>query len=290
MVNMISGGLHGGSGIEMQDFLMIPLRARTTVEALEQIAAVYLALRDLLAKKFPGWSGVADEGGFGPPLRTHEEGLRALVEAFRRAGLRPGRDAAIALDVAATHFHAGRRYRLRSEGKTLDAKGMVDLLERWCDRYPIVSIEDPLAEDDWDGWVEATERLGRRVQLVGDDLFVTNTRRLALGIRNNVANAVLVKINQNGTVAGTLGVVAASRASGYRTVISARSGESEDPFLADLAVGCAGGQIKIGSIARSERGAKYNQLLRIEEQLGSRARLATWGFQVPSSKFQVPSR
>jgi enolase len=269
MVNMISGGLHAGRQIDLQDILFVPVGARSYSQALEWTVEVYRALGDVLRGHGEEANLVGDEGGYGPRLASNERGLERLVQAFERAGLAPGKEAAIALDVAATHFlEAGAgRYALAGEGRELDAGGMVDLLESWCARYPIVSIEDGVAEDDWEAWQALTECLGDKVQLVGDDLFVTQAARLRQGIDRGVANAVLVKVNQAGTLTETFETMAVARKGGYRTVVSARSGETEDTTIADLAVGTAAGQIKIGSVARSERLAKYNQLLRIEEEL-----------------------
>jgi enolase len=218
---------------------------------------------------------VGDEGGFGPKLRSNEEAVDLLVEAICEAQLEPGRDAAIAIDVASTHFYRYGKYQLGATGREcLTSREFVDRLESWTHQVPIVSIEDGCAEDDWDGWRVLTERLGGRLQLIGDDLFVTNPDRLARGIAARVANAILIKPNQIGTLTETLDVIAQANAAGYRTIVSARSGETEDVTIAHLAVGVAAGQIKIGSIARSERLAKYNELLRIEERLGDRATLA----------------
>jgi enolase len=269
MVNMISGGLHAGRNLEFQDFLLMPLGARSFSEALEMSVAVYRALGGLLGEM--GCEGVlvGDEGGYGPRLAGNEQAVTTLVEAITRAGLQPGRDAAIAIDVASTHFHEQGKYVLRD--RTLDAAGLAELLAAWTRQHPIVSIEDGMAEDDWEGWKLLTERLGRAVQLIGDDLFATNPGRLAEGIRRGVANAILIKVNQIGTLTETLDVIAQARAAGYRPVISARSGETEDTTIADLAVATGAGQIKIGSVARSERLAKYNQLLRIEEEMGGAA-------------------
>lgn len=269
MVNMISGGLHAGGNLDMQDFLIIPVGASTYRQALDWICAVYWSLRDrLIAAGHPPLVG--DEGGYGPALASHQEALDFLMQAIEGAGLRPGDDVVLAVDVAATHFFRDGRYRLRSEGRELSAGQLVDWLTEWTRRYPILSIEDGLAEDDWDGWQQLTRQLSG-IQVLGDDLFTTNPRRLARGIAEGVANAVLIKPNQIGTLSETLAVIAQARRAGYLTVVSARSGETEDSFIADLSVATNSGQIKIGSVARSERLAKYNRLLRIEEELGSRA-------------------
>jgi enolase len=225
-----------------------------------------------------GFEGVlvGDEGGYGPRLPNQESALQRLVDAIVASGLRPGTDMAIGLDVAATHFHDRGEYVLRSEqGRRLSAAGMIERLAGWVEQYPIVSIEDGLAEDDWDGWVALTRELGGRVQLIGDDLFTTNADRIREGIARRAANCVLIKLNQAGTLTETLQALAVARSAGYRTVVSARSGESEDVTIADLAVATGAGQIKIGSVARSERLAKYNQLLRLDEMLGSEAPFAS---------------
>jgi enolase len=274
MVNMISGGLHAGRNLEFQDFLLIPIGARSYSSALAMSLAVYRALGLVLKDKGAEHVLVGDEGGYGPKLANNEEAVQALIEAIVRAGLTPGKDAAIALDLASSHFYEDGAYLLRD--RALDAAGLADLLTAWTDKHPIVSIEDGMAEDDWDGWRILTERLGGRVQLIGDDLFATNPGRLAEGARRGVANAILIKPNQIGTLTETLDVIAQARTAGYRTIISARSGETEDATIADLAVATAAGQIKIGSVARGERLAKYNQLLRIEEQMGPDAAFAAW--------------
>jgi enolase len=234
----------------------------------------------------------ADEGGYGPALADHRTALGVLDEAVVRAGLRLGDDIAYALDVAATHFFdpGTGDYRLESEQRTLDADGLADYLEELVDAHPIVSIEDPFGEDDWASWSRFTARLGDRLQIVGDDLFTTNAARLHRGIAEHSANAILVKMNQIGTLTETLQVVADARAADFRTVVSARSGETEDAALADLAVGMGAGQIKIGSVAQSERLAKYNQLLRIERELGEQARFASWTALAPGLGLPVRSR
>jgi enolase len=274
MVNLISGGLHAGGNLDFQDFLFLPVAARSYSEALEMTVAVYRVLGAVLRKH--GFEGVlvGDEGGYGPRLHSNEQAVELILEAFTQTGLTPGREAALALDVAASHFYRDGAYYLHEGGeKVLDAGAMVERLARWVRDYPIFSIEDGLAEDDWEGWRQLTATLGDKAQLIGDDLFVTHPDRLKRGIREQVANAVLVKVNQIGTLTETFAVVRIAREAGYRAVISARSGETEDATLADLAVATGAGQIKIGSVARSERLAKYNQLLRIEEELG---RFAGW--------------
>jgi enolase len=277
MVNLISGGLHAGGNLDFQDFLLLPIGANSYSDALRMAVNVYRALAGVLTRH--GFEGVlvGDEGGFGPKLNGNEQAVQLCVEAICAAGYEPGRDAALALDVASSHFHHSDCYRLKATaGLALSADDMVRTLRRWVDDYPILSIEDGMSEDDWDGWQKLTKELGRRVQLIGDDLFVTNPERLQRGIETGTANAVLVKVNQIGTLTETLEVVRMARQAGYRAVISARSGETEDSTIADLAVATGAGQIKIGSVARSERLAKYNQLLRIEEEMGAGAAFARW--------------
>ncbi len=276
MVNMISGGLHAGGNLDFQDFLFIAVGAASYSEALEITARVYSALGAVLKNKNEVTAAlVGDEGGYGPRLRTNAQAVDHILEAVVACGLDLGRDVAIALDVAATQFHRDGAYHLADNGGgALDANGMIDMLEHWSKLYPIVSIEDALAEDDWEGWSSLTARLGASMQLIGDDLFATQPERLRLGIERKAANAVLIKLNQVGTLSETLDTIHLARCHGYRTIVSARSGETEDTTIADLAVATAAGQIKIGSVARSERLAKYNRLLRIEEDLGPRARFA----------------
>ncbi len=277
MVNIISGGRHAAGGLDMQDFLAIPIGADTFREALRMVVAVYRMVGRVLSQTGPYAYGVADEGGYGPPLPCHEDALGLLYDATRLAGYRCARDGdiAIGIDVAATEFVADDgRYLLRAEGRSFTAAGLADLLAHWCITYPIISVEDGLAEDDWAGWEYLTGKLGQSTQLIGDDLFTTNPQRLARGADAGIANAVLVKPNQIGTLTETLETVRLAQERGYRPVISARSGETEDTTIADLAVATGAGQIKIGSVTRSERMAKYNQLLRIEEELGERAQFA----------------
>lgn len=265
MVNMISGGLHAPGGLMVQDFLVVPLGARSVAGALASCAAVRAALGDELAAR--GLSTLkADEGGFAPALASNDAALDLLMTAVARAGLVPGVDIGVALDIAATHLldPTDGRYRLTAGGPPCDANDVVAAIEDLVDRYPIVSVEDPVAEDDWDGWRLATERLGHRSQLVGDDVFVTNPLRLERGVRLGVANALLVKMNQVGTLTEAVSAAEQAHAAGYASIVSARSGETEDDALADLAVAVGGGQIKVGSLAQSDRLAKYNRLLRIE--------------------------
>ena len=269
MVNIISGGLHAGKNIDLQDFLIIPVSAKSYPEALEMISNVYWKMKEVLLKKGYNAHLLADEGGFGPALSSNEEALEILTEVFHLCGYQGGKEVAIALDVASSHFYDEKdnRYRLRSENRSLDAAEMIDLLEKWTREYPVISIEDGLAENDWEGWQVLTQRLGKKVQLVGDDLFTTNPIRLQKGFDLQAGNSVLVKMNQIGTLTETVHAVNMAKAAGYSTVISARSGETEDATLADLAVGLDGGQIKIGSVAGSSRLSKYNQLLRIDEEI-----------------------
>ena len=267
MVNILSGGHHAGFGIEFQDFLVVPQRFPSFARALEAAVAVHRATRVVLNERGFSVTGVADEGGWGPRLRSNEQALEMLTLGVERAGLAPLTEIAIAIDVAATHFYRGGTYGLRNEGRNLTSAEMVGLLQRWIAGYPVISIEDGLAEDDWQGWRHLTAAAGSCVQLIGDDLFATNLARLERGIASGAANAVLVKMNQIGTLTETFAVIDRARQAGYRAVISARSGETEDSFLADLAVASGAGQIKVGSVRTSERLAKYNRLLKIEREL-----------------------
>ena len=273
MMNIVNGGAHADNAIDFQEFMILPVAAATLAEAVRVGAEVFHALKAAL-KDAGHNTNVGDEGGFAPDLPSADAALGFVVKAIERAGYRPGDDVALALDVAATEFFKDGKYRLAGEGKTLDAAGMVKLYADLAGRYPILSIEDGLAEDDWDGWAALTAELGGRVQLVGDDLFVTNPARLTRGIARGVANAILVKVNQIGTLTETLDAVEIAHKAGYRAVMSHRSGETEDATIADLAVATNCGQIKTGSLSRSDRLAKYNQLLRIEEELGPAARYA----------------
>ena len=273
LCNVLNGGAHAADSTDFQEFMIVPAGAPSFADALRWASEVYHALRALLAERGLATS-VGDEGGFAPSLAANRDAVELLVEAIARAGHRPGEDVAIALDPAVTELHADGRYELAREGRTLDAAGLAALWEQWTREYPIVSIEDGMAEDDWDGWRALTARLGDRVQLVGDDLFVTNADRLRRGVAERAANAILIKPNQIGTLTETLEAIGLARAAGFATVISHRSGETEDTTIAHLAVATGAGQIKAGAPARSDRTAKYNELLRIEEALGPAARYA----------------
>jgi enolase 1/2/3 len=270
MLNVLNGGVHADNNVDFQEFMVLPVGAASYREALRWGAETYHVLKAVLRER--GLStAVGDEGGFAPNLDTNEEALQLLVEAIERAGFAPGDDVALALDVASTEFFEDGTYRLAGEGRDLSSSELVALLAELSGKYPIVSIEDGCAEEDWDGWAELTKALGDRVQLVGDDLFVTNVDRLARGIEAGVANSILIKVNQIGTLTETLDAVALAARSGYTSVMSHRSGETEDTTIADLAVATNCGQIKAGAPARSDRVAKYNQLLRIEDGLGEAA-------------------
>jgi enolase len=270
MMNVINGGIHADNGLDIQEFMIIPVGAGSFREALRCGAEVFHALRKLLSDR--GLStAVGDEGGFAPRLPKHETAIRIIIEAIEAAGYRPGEDVALGIDCASSEFYEDGEYTLRSEGLTLKPAEFVDYLAAWTDKYPILSIEDGMAEDDWEGWKLLTERLGAKVQLVGDDLFVTNTRFLKQGIEWGVANSILVKVNQIGTLTEALAAIEMAKRARYTAVISHRSGETEDTTIADIAVATNALQIKTGSLARSDRLAKYNQLLRIEEDLGEAA-------------------
>ncbi len=272
MMNILNGGAHADSSVDFQEFMVMPLGSASFAEAVRAGAEIFHTLRGILKKK--GYStGVGDEGGFAPSLKSNQEAVDVVLEAISQAGYRPGQDVYLALDVAASELwnDGARNYEFtKSREKSRSADDMIKLYEDWVRQYPIVSIEDGLAEGDWDGWKALTKALGQRVQLVGDDIFVTNPEILRRGISEKVANAILVKLNQIGTVTETLDAVAMARDAGYASVISHRSGETEDTTIADLAVATAAGQIKTGSASRTDRVAKYNQLLRIEEELGAR--------------------
>ena len=267
MMNVINGGAHADNSLDMQEFMLVPLGLPTFSEALRCGSEVFHALKKLLKDK--GLStAVGDEGGFAPRLANHEAAIKLIMEAIAAAGYAPGTDVALALDCASSEFYADGKYTLACEGKTLNAAEFTDLLAGWCDQYPIISIEDGMAENDWHGWKILTERLGKKVQLVGDDIFVTNTHIIAKGIAEGIANSVLIKVNQIGTLTETLAAIEMAKRAGYTSVVSHRSGETEDTTIADIAVATNAMQIKTGSLSRSDRLAKYNQLLRIEEDLG----------------------
>ncbi len=271
MMNVINGGAHADNNLNIQEFMIIPVGMTSFSTALRCGAEVFQALKKILqAKGLP--TSVGDEGGFAPSIGHHDEAIQLILDAITKAGYTPGKDVCIGLDCAASEFYKDGRYHLTGEGLVLTSEEFTGLLESWCDRYPIISIEDGMAENDWEGWAYLTEKLGDRVQLVGDDLFVTNTKILKEGIRRGVANAILIKINQIGTLTETFDAIETAKRAGYTTIVSHRSGETEDSTIADLAVGTNALQIKTGSLSRSDRMAKYNQLLRIEEDLGDVAR------------------
>src|SRR5687768_169387 len=271
MLNILNGGAHATNTVDFQEFMVVPVGADTFADALRMGTEVFHALKKVLVKRKLS-TGVGDEGGFAPDLANDEDALKLVIEAIEAAGYAPGTDIAIALDCAASELYKGKSYTFKKSGAgTRTADGMIELYSSWLEEYPIVSIEDGLAEDDWAGWAKLTAAVGDRVQLVGDDLFVTNTERLARGISEDVGNAILIKLNQIGTVTETLEAIELARANGYHSIISHRSGETEDTFIADLAVATGAGQIKTGSASRTDRVAKYNQLLRIEEMLGGSA-------------------
>ena len=270
MMNVLNGGEHADNNVDLQEFMFMPVGAASFSEALQWGTQCYHVLKGVLGER--GLStAIGDEGGFAPNLGSNEEAVTLLVEAIEAAGFRPGADIAIALDTASTEFFVDGKYVLAGENRSLTPKEMAAYLTDLTERYPIVSIEDGMDEEDWDGWAALTESIGDRVQLVGDDLFVTNTERLSRGIEQGVANSILVKVNQIGSLTRTLEAVEMARTAGYTAVMSHRSGETEDTTIADLSVATNAGQIKTGSLSRSDRIAKYNQLLRIEEKLGSRA-------------------
>jgi enolase len=270
LANILNGGAHADTSVDLQEFMVCPVGASRFSEAIRAVAEVYQALKGVL--KAQGLAtGVGDEGGFAPQLKSNEDALKLIMEAIKKAGYEPGRDIAIALDPAASEFYADGKYNLKGEGKSLDAGQLVKLYEDWTARYPIVSIEDGMAEDDWDGWKLLTTTIGDKVQLVGDDLFVTNVKRLEEGIRLDIANSILIKVNQIGTLTETLDAIEMARKAGYSAVMSHRSGETEDTTIADLAVATGCGMIKTGAPARSERVAKYNRLMNIETELGEAA-------------------
>lgn len=270
MMNILNGGKHADNNVDLQEFMVMPAGASSFSEALRMGAEVYHALKAILKAKGLG-TGVGDEGGFAPDLASNEEAIQVIVEAIEKAGYVPGKDAFIALDPASSEFFEDGKYNLAGEGRILTPEQMADYYVELCEKYPIISIEDGMAEEDWEGWKYLTDKIGDRVQLVGDDLFVTNTTRLEKGTQKKTANSILIKLNQIGTLTETLNAIEMASRAGYTAVVSHRSGETEDTTIADLVVGTNAGQIKTGAPARSERVAKYNQLLRIEEELGDMA-------------------
>ncbi len=273
MMNIINGGAHADNSVDLQEFMIVPVGAPSMSDAIRYGAEVFHALKGVLHSKGLNTS-VGDEGGFAPDLPSNEAAIEVILEAIEKAGYKAGADIMIAIDAAASEFYKDGKYELASEGKSLTSAEFADYLAAWVDKYPIISIEDGMDESDWDGWKLLTEKLGNKIQLVGDDLFVTNTDILAEGIDKAVANSILIKLNQIGTLTETLAAISMAQANGYNAVISHRSGETEDTTIADLAVATSAGQIKTGSMSRSDRIAKYNRLLRIEESLGGKARYA----------------
>ncbi|HEY1150479.1 MAG TPA: phosphopyruvate hydratase [Pseudoduganella sp.] len=267
MMNVINGGAHADNNLDIQEFMIIPVGAPTFKEAMRYGAEVFHTLKKILHKKGMN-TAVGDEGGFAPSLASHEDAIKLIMQAIEEAGYEPGTQIAIGLDCAASEFYKDGKYHLEGEGMVLSAEEFTNLLGTWCDKYPIISIEDAMHEGDWEGWAHLTNALGKKVQLVGDDLFVTNTKILKEGISKGIANSILIKINQIGTLTETFAAIEMAKRAGYTAVISHRSGETEDSTIADIAVGLNALQIKTGSMSRSDRMAKYNQLLRIEEDLG----------------------
>jgi enolase len=273
MMNIINGGEHADNSVDFQEFMILPVGAPSLREAVRWGAEVFHALKAVLNGRGLA-TAVGDEGGFAPDLPSNEAAIEVILEAIEKAGYRAGQDIYLGMDVASSEFYEAGKYNLKGEGRVLDAHGLTDLLLDWVARYPIISIEDGLAEGDWDGWKDHTERLGSKVQLVGDDLFVTNTKILQEGIDKGIANSILIKVNQIGSLTETLEAIRMAQGAGYTAVVSHRSGETEDTTIADLVVAAATGQIKTGSLSRTDRVAKYNQLMRIEDQLGDSARYA----------------
>lgn len=268
MMNIINGGAHADNSVDLQEFMILPTGASSLTEAVRYGAEVFHALKGVLKGKKMN-TAVGDEGGFAPDLSSNEEAIEVILEAITKAGFKAGQDILLGLDVASSEFYENGKYNLASEKRQLDSAQFTDYLAAWVDKYPIITIEDGMAENDWEGWKLLTEKLGKRIQLVGDDLFVTNTKILAEGIAKRIANSILIKVNQIGTLTETLAAIEMAKRANYTAVISHRSGETEDSTIADLAVATSAGQIKTGSLSRSDRIAKYNQLIRIEEALGS---------------------
>jgi len=270
MMNIINGGEHADNSVDLQEFMIMPVGAKSMADAIRMGAEIFHALKKVLQDQGLN-TAVGDEGGFAPDLPSNESAITVILEAIEKAGYKAGEEIMIAIDAASSEFYQDGKYNLASEGKILSSSEFIDVLEDWVNKYPIISIEDGLAENDWDGWKELTERLGKKVQLVGDDLFVTNTSIFKEGIEKSIGNSILIKVNQIGTLTETLAAIDMAKKAGYTAVISHRSGETEDTTIADLAVATSAGQIKTGSMSRSDRVAKYNQLLRIAEQLGDKA-------------------
>jgi len=270
MMNIINGGAHADNNIDFQEFMILPVGAPSFSEALRAGTEVFHALKKVLQGMKLN-TAVGDEGGFAPDLKSNEEALQVILQGIEKAGYKPGADVALGIDAASSEFSKNGKYELRSEGASLSPDQLVEKFAAWVAKYPIITIEDGMGENDWAGWAMLTDKLGKKIQIVGDDLFVTNTAILAEGIKNGIANSILIKVNQIGTLSETLAAISMARQAGYTAVISHRSGETEDAFIADLAVATGTGQIKTGSLSRSDRVAKYNQLLRIEEELGAKA-------------------
>ncbi len=273
MMNIVNGGEHAPNSLDIQEFMIIPIGAKSIVEAVRMGAETFHSLKKLLKEKGLN-TAVGDEGGFAPDLESNEAAVKLIMKAIESAGYTPGRDIGLAMDAAASEFYKDGKYRLQSENKTLTAEEMINYYAGLIDKYPILSIEDGLAEEDWDNWALMSDRLGASIQIVGDDIFVTNPEIFRKGINTGIGNSILIKLNQIGTVSETLDAIEMAKQAGYTTVISHRSGETEDTFIADLVVGVSGGQIKTGSMSRSDRVAKYNQLIRIEEELGDAAKFS----------------
>ncbi len=270
MMNILNGGKHADNSVDLQEFMIMPLGAPTFSEALRMSSEVYHSLKSVLGKD--GLStAVGDEGGFAPDLKSNEDAIKYIIKAIEKAGFKPGKDIYIAMDPASTEFYEKGKYNLKGEGKIYTSAEMVDYYKELVDKYPIISIEDGMAEEDWDGWKKLTEKIGSKIQVVGDDLFVTNTKRLNKGLEMGVANSILIKVNQIGTLSETLDAIEMAKTAGYTAVVSHRSGETEDTTISDIAVAVNAGQIKTGAPSRTDRVCKYNQLLRIEEDLGSEA-------------------
>lgn len=273
MINIVNGGSHAANNLDIQEFMIVPVGAKSIARAIQMGAETFHSLKKILKKKGLV-TAVGDEGGFAPDLKSNEEAIKLIISAIKSAGYKPGKDIALAMDAAASEFYNQGKYYLKSENKKLTSKQMIDYYEGLIDKYPIISIEDGLAEQDWSNWELMTDRLETSIQIVGDDIFVTNPKIFGKGIEQGIANSILIKLNQIGTVTETLDAIEMAKQAGYTTVISHRSGETEDTFIADLVVGVNGGQIKTGSMSRTDRIAKYNQLIRIEEELGDGARFS----------------